>query len=390
MQSTSPRPRLLFVMAMIPTKIGGLEQFLRALTVRLDAAGWDTILCFDGVISAEFQQYFDLPFVTLEVVHGQEGIGLGARRQLWSLLRRHRPQIFVYAFNSVLRIFPWIARLAGCRRIFFNDHSSRAQGVVPAPLALHKRLISRLLTSPLTGIVSVSNFTRRSGKAYGLCTAPNIVVPNGIEVQPFDEARRTEFRSRYGIAPEALVVTQVCWMTQVKGVDVLLSAAKTLLRDHPSLRFLMVGGGDKLNDYRALAQQLGIAEGVLFTGIISDPVGAGVFAATDIYCQASLWQEASGLAVLEAMSMRRPVVASDTGGLPENVLRDRTGLLVTPNNSEELAQAIDRLVRAPDLRRSMGDAGREEVLQNHQVHNTVNRYVELLLQYDWSAAESSR
>ena len=286
MPTSVRRPCLMFVIGMTPTKIGGMEKFLRALAVRLDAEGWDSVLCLDGEISAEFREYFDLPCLTFESVRQQQDLGLGARAELWTVLRRHKPEIFVYAFHGVMRVFPWMARLAGCRRIFFNDHSSRAPGMVARPLSLHKRLIGRFLTAPLTGIVSVSEFTKRTGSAFGLTTAPNTVVLNGTELKEPSRERGVQFRERYRISQDALVITQVCWMVEVKGVDVMLRAAQVLLQRHAGLRFLLIGGGDKLEEYRAMAQERGIDGSVLFPGVISDPVGAGVFDASDIYCQA--------------------------------------------------------------------------------------------------------
>jgi glycosyltransferase involved in cell wall biosynthesis len=380
MPSPAARPRLMFVVGMTPTKIGGVEKFLRALVLDLDAHGYDSILCFDGDISSEFAEYFSFPFVTLEVLRHQEGLGLGARAHLWTLLRKHRPEIFVYAFHSVMRVFPWLAKLAGSKRVFFNDHSSRAQGVVPAPLALHKRLIGRFLTSPVNAIISVADFTRRSSTAFGLTGALNVVVTNGIEIKPLEPEKGSLLRRKYGIAAEAVVITQVCWMVQVKGVDVLLRSAQDILKRDPSVRFLFVGGGVSLPEYKALAEQMGLTSSTIFTDIISDPVGAGVLDATDIYCQPSRWQEACPLAVLEAMSKKLPVVASRTGGLPELIADQKTGFLVPVEDDAQLAAALDTLIENEAMRHAMGEAGYESVMATHRIETMVGLYVRIFLQ----------
>ena len=194
-----------------------------------------------------------------------------------------------------------------------------------------------------------------------------------------DLHRRAEFRARYGISNEELVITQVCWMTEVKGVEPMLRAASMLLRSHSGLHFLFVGDGPELPMYRELAIELGIEGAVTFTGLLSNPTEMGVFDASDIYCQPSLWQEACPLAVLEAMSVKLPVVASNTGGLPELVADGLSGILVPVGGSLEICAALERLLVDADLRRSMGDAGYRSILNEHRIEDTARKYVQVFL-----------
>jgi glycosyltransferase involved in cell wall biosynthesis len=371
------RPRLIYVLGLAPQKIGGIEKFLRYFVMALDAAGWDSILCFDGPIASEFRSYISFPYVTIESLNNQGGLGLNCAGELWKLLRKHRPQAFVYAFNGVIRCFPWLARLAGCKQIFFNDHSSRPQGQVAVPLGLSKRIVGRIITSPLIAIVSVSDFTRRTGDALGVTSVRNIVVKNGVEIHEMDLRRRVEFRRRYGISNKDLVITQVCWMVKEKGVEAMLHAAAALLRKRPGVHFLFVGEGPDLEEYKNLAKELGIESAVTFTGMIGNPTGMGVFDASDIYCQPSLWQEACPLAVLEAMSARLPVIASNTGGLPELIENNRSGIIVSGDDSKEICAALERLLGDADLRRRMGEASYRLILKEHRIEETARKYVNL-------------
>jgi glycosyltransferase involved in cell wall biosynthesis len=369
----------MYVLGLAPQKIGGLEKFLRHFVIVLDAAGWDSVLCFDGPIADEFREYISSPNVAIESLNHQGNLGLACAGELWKLLRKYKPQTFVYAFHGVMRCFPWLAKVAGCKRIFFNDHSSRAYGQVAAPLSLSRRIVGRALTAPLNAIVSVSDFTRRTGMALGTTSARNVVVTNGVEVHGIDMDRRAAFRKKYGISSEDIVITQVCWMVETKGVDVMLRAASTLLRKCPEIHFLFVGDGSDLAKYKSLAIELGIEEAVTFTGLVGNPTGMGVFDASDIYCQPSIWQEASGLAVLEAMSVKLPVVASNTGGLAENVQPNRSGILVPVGDAEAICSALERLVLDPDLRREMGEAGYQLILEEHRIEKTARTYVDVFL-----------
>jgi glycosyltransferase involved in cell wall biosynthesis len=269
--------------------------------------------------------------------------------------------------------------MAGCNRIFFNDHSSRPHGQLAVPLRLSRRIIGRILTAPLTGILSVSDFTRRTGDLLGITSAKNTVVLNGVEVESIDPARRDRFRKQYGIPSDALVVTQVCWMVEMKGVEVMIRAAVMLLRERSGVHFLFVGEGPDLAKYRNLATEGGIASAVTFTGMLNSPTGTGVFDASDIYCQPSIWQEASGLAVMEAMSVKLPIIASDTGGLPEIVQNNKTGILVPVGSSEQIYLTLKRFMDDAGLRHSMGEAGYQLILKEHRIEDMARKYVDLFV-----------
>ena len=373
------RPCAVFVLGLAPVKIGGIEKFLRLFVLRMDRAGWDTILCFDGTVSDEFRASVAFPFCTIEQVDHQGDLGFGAAAALWKVLRRHRPKRFIYAFNGIMRCFPWLARLAGCREVSFYDHSSRAPEFVAGPLALGKRVVGRLLTAPVSLIVSVAEFTRRTGTALGVSTARNVVLTNGVEVQERSADRGLALRARFAVPETAVVFTQLCWMVPVKGVPTLLQAAARAIAAVPSAFFLLVGDGPELPAYRDLASKLGIADRVVFTGVISNPTAQGIFEATDVYCQPSLWQEACPLAVLEAMSFSLPVVASRIGGMPELVADGVSGFLFQPGDAAAMAQRLIELAGEPTLRQRMGEAGYEVVLARHRIENTVERYVSLVL-----------
>jgi glycosyltransferase involved in cell wall biosynthesis len=377
--SPKNRDRLMFVLALAPQKIGGVEKFLKFLAAALDSAGWDTVLCFDGPISDQFQGYVDAPNVFIERLDNQAPPGLACGGELWRLLRKHKPRIFVYAFDGALRIFPWLAKIAGCEQVFFNDHSSRPKGQSPQPLSFPKRIVARILTAPLTAIISVAEFTRSTGEALRVTSAPNLVVQNGIEVLGSDLRRRAEFRHKFGISSKDILITQVAWMVPEKGVDHMLRAAAMLLRKRSGVHFLFVGEGPLLQEYENLATDLGIREAVTFTGLLTNPTAMGVFDASDIYCQPSVWQEACPLSVLEAMSAKLPVIASNTGGLPELVQDGLSGILVPVGGSQQICAALELLLADNQLRRRMGEAGYQLTLDKHQIDDTARRYVDIFL-----------
>jgi glycosyltransferase involved in cell wall biosynthesis len=115
---------------------------------------------------------------------------------------------------------------------------------------------------------------------------------------------------------------------------------------------------------------LQIQEHVCFTGYQKDV--RPWLAALDIFVLSSDWEGMSN-ALLEAMAAGLPVVATAAGGTPDVVAEGRTGLLVPPRDPCALAEAIESLVRDPDLRHSMGRAGRERVAECFSVERMVER-----------------
>lgn len=142
-----------------------------------------------------------------------------------------------------------------------------------------------------------------------------------------------------------------------KGHRQLLDAWKTARDMAPDLvmRLVLVGDGPTLEDIRARSAALGIIDSVLFLG--RKPSGADFFWGGDVGVLSTITPEAFGLVLLEAMSRRLPVLASNYGGIPEVVKNGYTGVLVDPKDSQAAASAIVKLASDATLREEMGKAG---------------------------------
>jgi len=107
-----------------------------------------------------------------------------------------------------------------------------------------------------------------------------------------------------------------------------------------------------------LAGDMGIADHVTWTGIVRDPFGEGLFAAADVVCQVSRWEEVFGWVIAEAMAFSRPLVATRVGGIPELVQDGKSGFLTDRGDVEGMARRILELLGDDALRRRMGKSGR--------------------------------
>jgi len=176
-------------------------------------------------------------------------------------------------------------------------------------------------------------------------------------------------RSELGIPAGAPIVGHVGNFRTLKGHRILLEAAVIVRREFPEARFVLLGQGPVEAEIRHHAQQLGLNGSVVFAGWREDaPRVVGAF---DVFVLPSIYEGLS-IALLEAMAQGKPSVVSRVGGLPELIDHEHQGLLVEPGDPAELAQAILRLLRDPQLRSRLGVAARQRAAE-FDIRRTVER-----------------
>jgi glycosyltransferase involved in cell wall biosynthesis len=153
---------------------------------------------------------------------------------------------------------------------------------------------------------------------------------------------------------EAPLVVCVARHHSRKGVDVLINALARLRDDGVVVRACLVGGGPLLAEHRRLVGALGLTGTVAVTGLV-DAVEPYLQAA-DVVVQPSREEQSGTLAVLEALRLGRPLVASAVDGIPEDLTDGETALLVPPGDAGALASALERVIGDEALRRRLGSA----------------------------------
>ena len=183
------------------------------------------------------------------------------------------------------------------------------------------------------------------------------------------------FRQRYGIPADRVIVSQVGQLIPEKGVADFLEAGKLALAKKGNLHFVLAGDGPCHDEYIQLAERLGLADHITFTGLVQDPMGDGLFDASDIVCQVSRWQEAFGLTIAEAMSAGKPVIGTRVGGIPELICDGESGYLVDRGNVSDVADRMLSLSEDYDLRTAMGEAGKRRCKERFDVTNQVKSLI---------------
>ncbi|MDF2387726.1 glycosyltransferase [Nostoc ellipsosporum NOK] len=221
------------------------------------------------------------------------------------------------------------------------------------------------------------------------------VIPCGINTEHFGSINKKDARQELGIAPDSKIILYVGRFDRRKGVETLVQACASL----PSgFKLYLVGGSRKGGtDFQEqqriqnLVKELGLEAVTTFTGRISQALLPAYYAAGDV-CIVPSYYEPFGLVAIEAMAARTPVIASDVGGLQHTVVHGETGLLVPPQDSNALKNAIASLLENCILREKYGNAAQNWVqsrfstqgvaAQVHELYQslTVDTFVQEIIQ----------
>jgi len=210
------------------------------------------------------------------------------------------------------------------------------------------------------------------------------IIPNGVDVDFYAKAKPfPEFRDG------KINILFVGRLEPRKGAMYLLEAYAKLKRAYPNTRLIICNWGPQLGKMRRFIHANDV-EDVFFAGRVDDMDKARFYKTADIFCAPSTGQESFGIVLLEAMAAGCAVVASDIHGYKRVVQRNATGLLVEPKDPDALAGALERLIKDPELRRSLGEAGSRRAPDfdwSHVTAELVNVYQEAIRRHAAPATE---
>jgi len=371
-------PTLVSIFGVEPKRIGGTETFARELSRQIGARGWESVLCFLSEPTEEVRRFLDLPNITLGVYGSADDSDFTTGRSLARIARSHRPEILHLHYMGFLNFYSWVARLRSVKKVFFTDHHSRSAGYTPGRAPFWKRCAARLINSPLTRVISVSNYGYDCMTAFDLLPKSRFeMIYNGVDLTRVkdDPQLGLDFRRRYSIPTDRAIVTQVSWIIPEKGITDVLETARLVTQQNRNVQFVLVGDGAYLEQYMKDAAAMGIEDRVTWTGMVRDPFGEGVFAAADVICQFSRWEEVFGWMIAEGMAHGKPVVATRVGGIPELITDGQTGYLVPRGDTKAMSEKLLVLLADPVMRARMGEAGRAVVAEKFDLRKNVAQLI---------------
>jgi glycosyltransferase involved in cell wall biosynthesis len=290
------------------------------------------------------------------------------------ILRRPVQEVAVnrpfHASGTVIRAARWLSKqridLLHVNEFGWNQDIVLGAGLAGLPVILHVHTKLRVHPRNLNRLAAwrvlfVSEAHRRETAGLDLVGHKARVLHNAIDVERYAGGR--EIRPELGLAPSDTVVTTVCQLSERKAVDVFVDVAAALLRERPSLVFLVVGPvgrGEEAYAERQLARASdpSLRGRVRFLGARQDI--PDILKSSDIFFLPSR-HETYGLVVAEAMAASLPVVASNVGGIPEIISSSGYGSLAPVDDREAFAAALRLFIDSPERRRIVGSAARRSL-----------------------------
>ena len=222
--------------------------------------------------------------------------------------------------------------------------------------------VYRIMLSNADRIIAVSESARRFISYF--TDVPVSVIPNGVDTSRFRRMEREEARGimGFGSEPSFLYVGR---LVSKKGLFTLILAFRSVLKEIPEARLRIAGKGKMKNVLISMSKALGINESIDFLGYVPDELLNPLFSSADIFVLPSSFGESFGIVLLEAMASGTPVIGTKVGGVEEILGNGRYGVLVSPSDPSELANAMVSL---------MGDENRRRVLERRALKRVRKEY----------------
>jgi L-malate glycosyltransferase len=359
------------VLKVVPTLMcGGTERQFMALSRSLDPGRFSLeFACLRRV--GGFVAELDALRIPLREYRIRRFLSLDALAQqarLASDVRRSRAAI-VHAYSFYGNVFAIPPAALAAAPVVIASIRDRGVYLTPAQQAV-QRHVCRLADCVLVNAEAVKSWLLSQGYDSGKI----VVIRNGVDLESFKQPPDAgRVRRELGVPVSAPLVAVASRLTPLKGLEQFLEAAAIVTRRFSEVRFVVIGETSPtersyLGVLTGLAEQLGIRDRVIFTGLRTDVPCLLACAAVSVMPSLN---EALPNVLLESMAAGAPVVATRVGGTPEAVQDGVTGLLVPPGDPVALARAIDRLLSNPELASTLGQSGRHIVRRHFSLDQMV-------------------
>ncbi len=290
------------------------------------------------------------------------------------ILRQKRPDLVHVHSRRGADIYAGLAaRICGIPAILTRRVDN------PEPVFMGERgrslsALSRFKYGLYQRIVAISHGIEQVLLNEGISAAKLVCVPSAVDTRRYApcgngiETERAWFLCEFGLTAEHLPVGMAAQFIERKGHKYLVEAVSLLVSEFPNLRVLLFGKGALEDEIRRLVHANGLNQHVIFAGFRRDLPRILPHLAMLVH---PALMEGLGVSLLQAASCGVPIVACRAGGIPEVVQHGATGLLVTPGDVNELAQAVKTLIQQPKRRLEMGIAARRFVCEEFSIERMV-------------------
>jgi glycosyltransferase involved in cell wall biosynthesis len=265
-----------------------------------------------------------------------------------------------------------LAKLSGAKTVVYTPQTI---DIRQARWSRVYAFVERLLAMLTDKLISVNEIDRLRLIQWGIPSSKVITIPNGIDVDFSSKpAASPNIRQDFGIGPNSPIVMQVGRLAPQKNPFAFVEGAQLVLREVPDAHFFMVGDGPLKEVLEKRINALELGDRIHVLGRYPD--ANLLVASANVVTLTSLW-EGTPYSLLEAMAWAIPVATTDVNGCKEIVIDSETGLLSPAGDVQLWAMNVARLLREPDLAKSMGERGRGRLEKHFTIQNMVSRVEDL-------------
>lgn len=366
--------RILVVVPHYFPAIGGVEAYSRAIVKHLKSLGHEVTVVTTGE-KAGRETLDAVRVIRLKPLFRLSNTPINP---LWyftlrKLIRTVKPDV-IHAHSPVPFLADMAVLTAGKRPVHITYHAGSmkkgAGGLIDGILGFYEtHLLPRLFKKAASVGAVLPDFVKKHAQA----STKIAFTPPGI-----DTATYTPDRSRQRDI-DVVFVGRLETTSKWKGVDILLEALKKLTHDKPLIRAAIIGKGDAVAEYQSFVKAHGLDKNVEFiTTLTGEEVIPYYQRAKIVVLPSKTEAESFGMALAEGMASGAAAIGSRIGGIPSVIEHEKSGLLVTPNNTEELAMSIRRLLNNPELREMLAKNGTTQIREQFSLESMLEKNTALL------------
>lgn len=359
------KPRILFLLG--NAHFGGTSTVVLELLRGIDKERFDLYLASpDGEMLAEFSKYA----IETLILQGRDTPSFSSIKLLIDFIKSRKISVVHSHLPAADIIGGIVANICGIPAL------STIHALYYYKGGIKKRILSIFYRGAYylhKSVIAVSNTVKKDiifRTGLTVTSDKVTVIYNGVK-EPIDIVQPVTIKGILHIGEKEQIVGMIGRMNRLKGFHILLNAIPMVLSRHPNTRFILIGDGEEKENLEKQAKDMRIADRLIFIGYTPDVYN--YIQVMEVVVLSSL-SEGFGLAVVEAMTLKKPVVASNIPAVAEIVNDNETGFLFAPGNSDELAERVLRLLNDPVLCKKMGDAGWRYYSERFLVQKMVSAY----------------
>lgn len=294
-------------------------------------------------------------------------LDIGAVIKIFKIIKREKVDI-VHTHSSIDSwVASFAAKIAGVKIVRSRHVSIPVKNFFPRNLVY--RFPDKIITSgdTIADIIKDLNCVK-SGKI--------ISIPTGVDIKRFSpDISGDRIKKEFNIDDSQPVIGKIAVIRSWKGHNYFIDAAEIILKEFPTALFLIVGSGVGYEEIKERVHLKGLKKNIIMTGFRDDV--PEIMAALDIFVLASFAGEGIAQVIPQGFAMKRCLVATDAGGIPDIVKDGVNGILVPPRDSVALANAIKSLIRDPDRRQGLAEAGYKYAMQYFSEDDMIQKTIKV-------------